>query len=136
MYRAWSCWNIKYSPFCVISVGRPTRQHSYNIHRTFTIYFFSYRDDNKCSPIKRTQDIFSTRQKTSVNWSQQKFFFVFATIKNKLYVRVIFIPLLVSPSNNSAPLWCMTGGGVGTSLELFTFSFSFTALVCVCIEYW
>lgn len=47
-----------------------------------------------------------------------------------------FIPLLLPPTNNSAPLWCMKGGGGETFLELLTFSFSFTALVCVCIEYW
>ena len=141
----WDCWLVScgalwlalvlkykiFSIFCYLSapaLAQTTLSTTY--HRTFTIYFF----------LRPGMSGKNTRPfAKSFAWFGLCFIFWFYFLNFKAKLKLCwqkyiipkyfsFIPLLLPPTNNSAPLWCMVGGGCsgrggGSFLELWTFSF-------------
>ena len=102
-------WNIKYSPFSVISQPRPSPDYTLRyIPSNFHNLLFSepgmrwkIEDKSKRSLILTASSCIFFNFKAELKLCWQKY------IIPKYFS---FIPLLLPPTNNSAPLWCMKGG--------------------------
>ena len=124
-------WNIKYSPFSVISQPRPSPDNTLRyIPSNFHNLLFSepgmrWKIENKsksCPYRHHHHHVLFLDFKAELKLCWQKY------IIPKYFS---FIPLLLPPTNNSAPLWCMKGGRGNFSRTFNIFFFIHCTGVCL-----